>query len=496
MPFSASQIKSEAWQSAVQRYMASLPNAQKAAFKVPANAGMCLDMIIQAQGRKKGFSRLLELLRPLIDPLKRFEAAIDVIMQTHGGVASPIWGPLRIAITMASDHFKTLESLAMILYRVVGSLERFSNYETLFKTDPAVQKAIGALYGDLIDFCTRVVQFHSRSSLRAMVTSFDKDFRDVSEHINFHSAEIDWAANAANIEESQRARLLEEETRQGKEVTLSVHLLLQTYLAGLSMVFGRYIAYPLLKLRCRSVQMQNNVQRWLSPSNVQDDLYRHQLECMPGSCDWILEAPQVRDCLNSKRSTTMRILGRPGTGKTVLASFLVNYLAEQNEKNVLYFFCKAGDTEKRETTHILRTLLSQLLLIDKMLYHDVERLYTKSGRATADSYVDVYAALLLALSKTTRPIYILIDAVDESQDPEIFLQALFEAQRVSGGRLIMLITSRQMHLPFSFDEDLVFDSKTTNQPIQKYVDHRVLQLKTLSDGVLGLIVVRQITRAA
>ena len=99
--------------------------------------------------------------------------------------------------------------------RVVGSLERFTNYEALFNTNPAVQKAIGALYSDLIDFCTRVVQFHSRSSLRAMVTTFDKDFRDVSEHINFHSAEIDWAANAASIEESQRARTLEEEVRFG-----------------------------------------------------------------------------------------------------------------------------------------------------------------------------------------------------------------------------------------------------------------------------------------
>ena len=152
----------------------------------------------------------------------RFEAAIDVIMQTHGAIASPIWGPLRMAITMASDHFKTLEILAMILYRVVGSLERFTNYETLFKTNLAVQKAIGALYSDLIDFCTRVVQFHSRSSLRAMVTTFDKDFRDVSEHINFHSAEIGWVANAAVIEESQRARAIEEKARRGKEAFIII----------------------------------------------------------------------------------------------------------------------------------------------------------------------------------------------------------------------------------------------------------------------------------
>lgn len=214
---STSQSSSDAWQLAVHQYLSALPDAQKAASKIPANAGLCLDMIIQAQGRKKGFIRLMELVKPLIEPLKHFEGAIDVIMQTHGGIASPIWGPLRMAITVASDHFKTLESLAMILYRVVGSLERFTNYETLFKTNPAVQKAIGALYSDLIDFCTRVVRFHSRSSLRAMVTSFDKDFRDVSEHINFHSAEIDWVANAANIEESQKARQLEEETRLGKE---------------------------------------------------------------------------------------------------------------------------------------------------------------------------------------------------------------------------------------------------------------------------------------
>ena len=242
--------------------------------------------------------------------------------------------------------------------------------------------------------------------------------------------------------------------------------------------------------------MRNNVQRWLSPSNVQDDLHNHQLEYMPGSCDWILDAPQAQECLNSKHSTTMRILGRPGTGKTVLASFLVNHLLEENKYDVLYFFCKAGEVEKRETTHVLRTLLSQLLHIEETLYDDIEPLYTRSGRATADSYVDVHAAFLLALSKTRRRIFMLIDAIDESQDAERLLQALFEVQHATEGGLTMLFTSRQMQLPFSFDEDLLFDSKSTSQPIERYVDHRVLQMKTLSDGVLGLIITRQISRAA
>ena len=73
---------------------------------------MCLDMIIQAQRRKKCFTRLLELVRPSIDPLKRSEGAIDIIVQTHSGIASLIWGPLRMVIIV---DFKTLEGLAMIL---------------------------------------------------------------------------------------------------------------------------------------------------------------------------------------------------------------------------------------------------------------------------------------------------------------------------------------------------------------------------------------------
>lgn len=48
------------------------------------------------------------------------------------------------------------------------------------------------------------------------MVSFDKEFRGVSDNINFHSAEIDHIANAANIAESKKARETEEVIRQGK----------------------------------------------------------------------------------------------------------------------------------------------------------------------------------------------------------------------------------------------------------------------------------------
>lgn len=227
---------------------------------------------------------------------------------------------------------------------------------------------------------------------------------------------------------------------------------------------------------------------------MQDDLHRHYLDYMPETCDWFLEAPQAQEFLSS--SAAVRIQGRPGTGKTVLAAFLTTYLVEQKEC-VLYFFCNAGDVEKREATHVHRTLLSQLLHHDETLYDAIAPFYTRSGRATADSYVDVCAALMLAISRSTDSrIFVIIDALDECEDVGNLVQVLFDARSQTSLRLNLLFTSRQMPISYPFDEDMLFESQSTSGPIHKYIDHRVLEMKTLSDGVLGLIVTRQVSRAA
>ena len=99
---------------------------------------------------------------------------------------------------IASDHFKTLESLAMIIYRILSSIERHQNYERLFSEDQGVQSAIGDLYADLIDFCGRVVRFHSKR-FRSVFISFEHEFGLVAELVAFHSSQVDLAANAAHM---------------------------------------------------------------------------------------------------------------------------------------------------------------------------------------------------------------------------------------------------------------------------------------------------------
>jgi hypothetical protein len=176
------QTKPATWQYAVEKHLSCLSGTQRARFVAPANADECLELIRQAQGRKK-YERFMVALRPLIEPLKRFEGSIDVLVQAQSCIASPVWGPLRMVVTVCtpasyipskwpssdwqqliSDRLKTLQNLVVLLDRMVDPLKRFANYEFLFSENELLQHAIAALYCDLLDFCSRIIRFYSRSS--------------------------------------------------------------------------------------------------------------------------------------------------------------------------------------------------------------------------------------------------------------------------------------------------------------------------------------------
>ncbi|KAI9154811.1 hypothetical protein HJFPF1_07368 [Paramyrothecium foliicola] len=356
---------SPAWQHAVRSVVSRLPPAQRAMVALPANADDCISLLVETQRRKSKLMRLLSLMKSAIEPLKKFEGAIDVLVQVNAGIASPIWGPLRIAIT------------------------RFNKYETLFKESLLVQQAIGALYCDYLDFCTRVITFYASSSIRAFFADFEKDFQDVSENIRHHSQNVDWAANAAHIEETQK------EMESAK--------------------------------RERLVHEMGNIQRWLSPTTVEDDLAKHLRDCFPGSCDWLLKMIEHNSHLQSDKDiklTLKGIEGPPGSGKSTLTAFVVDRLMQQGLP-VVYFFAKANDREKCRLIHILRSILAQLLRQDESLYTVVDPVYRQSGRATADSLVEVQRALNMALESTRKnTLFFVIDALDECEDTELLLEWL------------------------------------------------------------------------
>ncbi|MCJ1251597.1 hypothetical protein MMC30_008832 [Trapelia coarctata] len=441
-----------AWIVVLQQHLASLPPLQQQSLKATTNAGACLDIIRLARGRQKGYDRLLLALQGLIDPIKRFEGVIDVIVQVNSDIASPIWGPLRLVLGLASERLATLQNITALLERLVEPLFRFQNYEALFHSNAAVNRSIYNLYTPLIGFCAAIIRYHSQSSLRNVLSSFDKEFREASESIRHCWTEVDIAANAANIEEAQLARAAETSRR--------------------------------------AVQIRTDVLRWLCPSNVQDDLREQSSICMANSCEWILESPEYNVFTRPGGSTVLTILGRPGEGKTFLATFVVETLLRADNTQVLYFFCKAGDPEKRSVLRVLQTLLAQLLRSDIMLSEVIEEIYYNNGHAVAQSLVDVQAAFGLALQATQSPdVCIVIDGLDECQNNLDLIRTLLEL--TSNAATAQKADGLKDHGNF-----LRLDATYRTASIRAYALQRVSNMRVLSSKRLQQLAAGEVCSAA
>lgn len=212
----------DTWEEAVINHVNTLEPGKRREFQAPATVEACLQVLAINRTRKRTFTRISEFLQPAIEPLKRFEGALDVIVQVNAGIASPIWGPLRAALTVclstfvdcnstlnncqiACQHLSTLERLAFIIDKIAQSIQRYQDFEILFTSHAGLREAVGRLYCELLRLCTCMVKYQTRR-LRYILNPFGKEFETIAKSIDYRAAEIDRAAQAAHFQEAKDAR--------------------------------------------------------------------------------------------------------------------------------------------------------------------------------------------------------------------------------------------------------------------------------------------------
>lgn len=156
-----------------------------------------------------------------------------------------------------------------------------------------------------------------------------------------------------------------------------------------------------------------------------------------GSCDWILSDSQFVSFLEDDKSqpAVLQITGHPGSGKSVLASFLIQHLESLNHRTQFWFF-RYNDHVQRSTRQCLLSLVFQIANqwpeyssrlvslgrdIDSIARSDVRSLWSK-----------LLLTLMDKLSGSCEPLFWIVDAVDESDSPQTFLGLLgsFKAARI------------------------------------------------------------------
>src|SRR5579862_8762016 len=177
--------------------------------------------------------------------------------------------------------------------------------------------------------------------------------------------------------------------------------------------------HMLLQSNQRAKGLKHRCQAWLKPlPNVRDFHERRLKTKLHGTCDWIWAHPAfIKWDESPSLSAPDRLLciyGTHGSGKTVLASSIIEgFKAKQLQ--TLFFYFSGTDPCLQSLGDLVRTLLWQLLEIttDKRGLEIVSKL-ALSGPPAHSELLD---ALTSVAALTVGPIYCVIDGVDESSAP-------------------------------------------------------------------------------
>ncbi|KAI9772512.1 MAG: hypothetical protein M1840_000717 [Geoglossum simile] len=161
------------------------------------------------------------------------------------------------------------------------------------------------------------------------------------------------------------------------------------------------------------------------------------------TCDWIREEID-RFCLGPPISTKALVIsGGPGTGKSVLSRFILEYL-EDKPVEVAYFTFREHNDVESQAAPAIRTLVHQMLAKDHKLYRYIKGYYSErlagGHQWTLDLLWEVFEEMISA-DRSKRTI-ILIDALNEcgqatrkdliqklSSNPDITKHFLITTQR-------------------------------------------------------------------
>ncbi len=196
---------------------------------------------------------------------------------------------------------------------------------------------------------------------------------------------------------------------------------------------------------------------------------------------WILEEENFLTWQNSKVSWGIWLCGQLGTGKTVLASTVIDHMARLYGKTsqgvMAYYYCSGGINARNNSGDILGSILRQLAETNEGL--DVFARWKATHariHLTHKAMVEMICGLIKVNGSATTTI--IIDALDEldGDNFDIVTSALETMLGNSAGILKVFISSRPDSRAWQvFDNwlNIMVDPAATRKDINTYIDFQV-----------------------
>lgn len=364
--------------------------------------------------------RNMQRLAPLFQGLEHYAKVMDILC--NGTPFLPwIWAPISLILRIASEHLEAFDLIIKGYSRIAECLGRFSLLSSSFKGNQDFQQNFSVFYADILEFHKHAYKFVRRRSessgpLNQLVRSadtitdwklffltswhrFQRRFDNIFENLQRHEALIDKEANAYNIAEAQQMR---REIRAWREESNQKFEQNETE---------------------QSFQQFESIVSWLKfDESDQLQTFNTLLEetiKYPGTCAWVLQNKKMASMLQTRPDVPLLwVQGAAGTGKSVLASSIVNF-ANSAGSLVLSHFCNYVYPSSTKYESILRSLLLQLARKDTELADHIFKDYVERKKAPSLPVIETLLRFLLnSISREpckTSYVWIVIDGIDECE---------------------------------------------------------------------------------
>ncbi|KAH7355162.1 hypothetical protein BKA65DRAFT_581895 [Rhexocercosporidium sp. MPI-PUGE-AT-0058] len=427
---------------------------------------------IQTSQRERRSAQNLRRIEPLLRGLEKYAKVVEVLCNGT---------PYLSFIWLASNHRDIFDALLDAYADIGSALPRFDRYEETFKSNPEFQFVLAEVYSTILEFHQRTYKFFQRrgkfdmNAWHLIFLSVWKDFRarfdGILHTLEKHRDFVDREANSIDIVEGRaaRSRMLEDIAERQRQT------------AGL--LKSNETVNQL-------VQFHSSLS-WLAVDDKKQEAERSRKSGRKhsGTCEWVGQVPEMKAWLQDNNSEPVIWLnGKPGAGKSVMCTVVIDNLDKIESLNVCYYFCdNQDDGRDNPSERVLGVIATQLLRAHPELASLITNEFILPGLSSSLAQLRTLIPKLLELQPYTR---IIIDGIDECS--KIGQKSLVnELQSTCLGPKLhskILISSRK---------EPTINSKLEKKPkicldengkvetdIRRYIDHKIQQIQSNFVGEL------------
>ncbi|KAK6537155.1 hypothetical protein TWF694_011352 [Orbilia ellipsospora] len=391
---------------------------------------------IENQLGKRSSLRNMRRLEPLFSGLGYYSSIIEVLCNGTPYL-SWLWAPVKLILKISSDYVDAFEHIIKAYSKIGECLTRFRLLGQVFSRNIDFQQTLAGYYANIVRFHKQAYGFVRRSCWKILFISswgrFQRRFSTILDDMKRLEEQVEKEADVYHMAEAQIARQNLEALRQ----------------ESLSRLAREEEEQSASQLRA--------IVTWLKLDDTDQavilDKISNEGAEYGGTCSWVLKNTIVAAWLRAQPDTHFVWLhGSPGSGKSVLAGQLVNFLRKSMQNPlVVTHFCSCTHASSTQYDNILRWLIFQLLRCSDDLIEHICREYVVGKKMAS---VPILEQLFLLAANTVlgapgqvHAIHIVLDGIEDldmDKQRRLFsiMAKVSSGARVNGGVCKILISSR------------------------------------------------------